>query len=87
MAQNPLSSGWKNVSGPALGSSVITPSNTTDLPVDIRAITIGTAGTLAWIGANGGTYATASLPAGTYPLHARRILANGTTAAQLTGWV
>ena len=87
MALNPFHYHSKSSDGPALGSFAITPSNTADLSTNIRAITIGTAGTLSWIGANGVTYATATLPAGTYPLFASRIRATGTTAAQLTGWV
>lgn len=70
------------------GSLAITPSNDTDLTSDIRMITIGgDAGTVAWIGWDGETYATNSLPAGSYPMFARRILATGTTATGLTGWL
>lgn len=71
----------------ANGSLAITPSDETDLATRIRALTIGgDAGTLAWIGWDGATYATNSLPAGTYAMFATRILATGTTATGLTGW-
>lgn len=71
----------------ANGSIAITTSDSTDLATRIRAITIGgDAGTLSWIGWDGTTYATNSLPAGTYVLLARRIRATGTTATALTGW-
>lgn len=73
---------------PAIGAIVITPSNDTDLPNAVRAITIGsTGGTLSYIGRDGQAYTTAALPLGTYPLFAHRILATGTTAAGLTGWI
>lgn len=63
------------------------PSDDADLPEAIRAVTIGTAGTLAWRGTDGASYVTATLPPGTYALGADRILATGTTAADITGWV
>lgn len=76
------------VESPALGAYAITPSNTVDLTESIRAITIGTAaGTISFIGRDGQTYTTGSLPLGTYPLFASRVLATGTTATGLTGWV
>lgn len=87
MALNPFHFHSRGVTGPAYGSVAITPDDGADLETDVRAITIGTAGTLSWVGVNGGTYATASLPAGTYPILARRIRATGTTAAQITGWI
>lgn len=73
--------------GPAIASFVVTPSDTTDLPDAIRAVTIGGAGTLAWRGPDGETNHTAALPVGTYTISADRILANGTTATAITGWV
>ena len=87
MALNPFHYHSRGVTGPAMGSFAITPADGTDLSTDVRAVTIGTAGTLSWVGIDGTTYTTASLPAGTYPLTARRIRATGTTAAQITGWI
>lgn len=70
------------------GSFVITPSDTVDLPVAIRQITIGTAGgTLRWQDSRGAVEDTGPLPVGTYLMAAHRIMATGTTATGLTGWV
>lgn len=74
-------------SGPAIQSIVVTPSNTADLPVAIRAVTINTPGTISWISWTGVTCATGPLPAGTYTMAAMRIRATGTTATDITGWV
>lgn len=77
-----------HMSGPAIGAAVITPSNTADLPRQVRAITIGTAGgVIVYDGRDGVTYTTGPLPAGSYPLFARRVRATGTTATGLTGWM
>ncbi|MDF3606139.1 hypothetical protein PE067_08360 [Paracoccus sp. DMF-8] len=75
------------VNGPAIGSFVVTPSDSADLPEVVRAVTIGGGGSLAWRGRDGADYVTAALPAGTYPVSAVRILATGTTATLITGWV
>lgn len=72
----------------AIGSFVITPDDDNDLPRWIRGVTIGTAsGTIAYISAEGVACATGPLPVGSYDFNARRILATGTTATGLTGWV
>ena len=75
--------------GPAIGAMALSPSDSTDLPQAIRGVTIGGAGgTLSFISSRDGqTYTTAILPAGTYALTARRVLATGTTATGLTGWI
>lgn len=71
----------------ANGSLAITPSDGADLATRIRAITIGgDAGTIAWVGWDGASNTTNSLPVGTHVMLARRILATGTTATGLTGW-
>jgi hypothetical protein len=77
----------RSISGPALGSFAITPSDATNLVLPIRAITLFGDGALTWINSDGVTQTTAILPAGTYPLFATRIMATGTTATTLTGWV
>lgn len=87
MALNPFHYHGKSVTGPALESFPITPSNDDDLPTHIRAITLNVGGTLSWVSAHGTTHTTAELPPGTYPLLASRIRATGTTATGLTGWV
>jgi len=87
MSQDRFSPFLHGHNAPAIGSYVITPSDSADLDEVVRAITIGTAGTLAWQDPNGTVYSTAQLPAGTYAVRAARILATGTTASQITGWV
>ncbi|HRK42105.1 MAG TPA: hypothetical protein PLH11_03590 [Gemmobacter sp.] len=77
----------RSITAPALGSLAITPSDSTNLGAPIRAITLNVGGTLAWLNEEGTAQATALLPAGTYPLIATRILATGTTATGLTGWI
>lgn len=75
--------------GPAVGAFPVVKSDTQDLPSPIRSLTIGvTAGEVSYISAmDGQTYTTGILPLGSYPLWAKRILATGTTAAGLTGWI
>lgn len=69
-------------------SFVITPSDTVDLPQAIRQITIGTTGgTIRWQNARGTIEDTGPLPVGSYMMAAHRIMATGTTATGLTGWV
>lgn len=87
MALNPLHMHGNSATGPALASFAITPNDSTDLTVNIRAVTINAGGTLSWVDLSGAVQTTAALPAGTYPLFARRIRATGTTATGLTGWV
>ncbi len=86
MPANRFSAYMSGASAPAIGSHAVTPSDTVDLPEVIRAVTIGGSGTLAWRGIDGVDYVTASLPAGTYPISAVRILATGTTATDITAW-
>jgi len=72
---------------PAGGAYVITPNDDEDLKERIRAITIGgEAGTISYVGWDGNTYSTASLPVGDYAIYAKRILATGTSATGITGW-
>lgn len=72
---------------PAVASFEVTPSDATTFPRAVRAVTINAGGTLAWRGDDGQVNQTGPLPAGTYPLSADRILATGTTATGITGWV
>ncbi len=72
----------------ALGAFAVTPSDGSPLSSRVRAITIGgTAGTVSFIGWDGVTYTTGSLPSGSYPLFATHIRATGTTATGITGWI
>ncbi|MBZ4023878.1 hypothetical protein CKO11_15605 [Rhodobacter sp. TJ_12] len=77
------------VTGPALGHFPITPTDDADLPKPVRQVIIGgSAGTIAYVHARDGqTYTTGPLPVGPYSLWAKRILATGTTATDLTGGV
>lgn len=75
-----------NVQG-AVGSFVITPHATEDLPSLVRAITIDGAGTISWVDWWGAAHVTAALPQGTYPMLARAVRVSGTSATGLTGWV
>lgn len=84
---NPFHYAGKSAIGPSVGSIAITPDNNADLATDVRAVTIGQAGSLSWVGVDGKINVTANLPPGTYPLFARRIRSTGTTAAQITGWL
>ncbi|WP_136685889.1 spike base protein, RCAP_Rcc01079 family [Falsirhodobacter xinxiangensis] len=77
----------KGVTAPALGAIAVTPSDSTDLPEMVRAVTLGGGGTLGFVGGDGQTYVTGVLPAGTYAVFARRIRATGTTASDITGWI
>lgn len=73
--------------GTALGAFVITPNDSTDLAHHIRAITLSVDGTLSYVAWDGTTRTTDTLPAGTYPVAAKRVRATGTTATGLTGWI
>lgn len=76
------------ITGPAIGAFAVTPDDDADLAQPVRAVTVGTAGALAYVSwADDAVHTTGALPAGTYPLLASRILATGTTATDLTGWV
>lgn len=88
MATNPFALNAVGPNASAIGSFAITPNDGVDLTLAVRQITIGTAGgTLAWQGVDGVTQNTGPLPVGTYPIAAHRVLATGTTATGLTGWV
>lgn len=77
----------RSTTASAEAAFAILPSDSTDLPELIRMITLGSGGTLRWTGRDGVVNTTAALPAGSYPIAARRIHATGTTATTLTGWV
>lgn len=77
----------KGITAPALGAFTVAPSDTADLPDAVRAVTLGTGGTLSFMNDDGLIHTTAPLPAGTYSLLARRVRATGTTATDITGWI
>ena len=86
---DPFAAHAASLTGPALGAMAVTPSDTADLASAIRALTIGTAGgSVSFLSSrDGSVYTTGPLPVGTYSLCASRILASGTTASGLTGWI
>lgn len=75
------------LNSPCLGSFPVTPSDADDLPNEIREVSIATGGTIAWVDWHGNQHSTATLPVGRYSMLCRKILATGTTAADITGWV
>jgi hypothetical protein len=75
------------LTAPAIGCIAVTPSDGSDLASSIRAVTINVSGTVSYVGWDGVTYTTATLPAGTYSMLAKRIRATGTTATAITGWI
>lgn len=79
------------VAGNATASSpkgfAITPDDNADLSDHIRALTINASGVVAYVAWDGTACTTGTLPAGTYPLLAKRVKSTGTTATGLTGWV
>lgn len=88
MARDPFKDFPHDITEAYRGSFAVTPNDAADLPVAIRALTIGTAsGTVAWLDKDGTPHATGPLPLGTYQMQAHRILAAGTTATGLTGWI
>lgn len=91
MAEDSFASKGASIESAALGAFAITPSDGTDLTTPIRAITINVAGTVSFVSTRGETagvtQTTSTLPAGTYAIFASRILATGTTATEITGWI
>ena len=88
MAYDPFGPYSNGAAGSALASFVVEPSDTTDLPSVVRAVVLGTAGTVRWRGRDGSINNTAPLPAGfILPIQAVRIHATGTSATGLTGLV
>ncbi len=77
-----------DLTGPALSAFAVTKSDTADLPVVIRALTIGTTGGVVKYthARTGALCTTGPLPVGQHSIWARRIWDTGTTATGLTGW-
>jgi hypothetical protein len=86
---DPFASHAAGVDGPEMGAFVVTPDDGIDLASVVRAVTIGTAaGVIHYIHARtGADCTTGPLPIGTHSIWAKRILATGTTATGLTGWI
>lgn len=74
------------LTSPAMGGSVISPSDTTDLQRATRAIYVGGTGDLRVTFVDGQTVTLSGVPAGgILPLRVIRVLATGTTATGLVG--
>lgn len=69
---------------PATKAIQIVPADV-DLDFVTRLITIGSAGVINFLGVDNKEYTTGVLPAGSYPISAKRILLD-TTAGDITGW-
>lgn len=73
--------------GPALGAFAVTPGPTA-LASPIRFVTINGAGVIEYTSSvDGQDYTTNTLPVGTHVFFASHILAGGTTATGITGWI
>jgi len=82
---DPFDTDYVNLTSPAVAHYLITPSDTSDLPVRPRAVYVNTAGT-AVLQDNDGEAVSYDLAAGmVLSLRPVRVLATGTTA-QLVAW-
>ena len=70
---------------PGNGAFAITPSDTANLPSDIRLLVIGGEGVVKFLGLDNKEYTTGVLPVGPYPIFIRRVFATGTTDTVITG--
>ena len=68
---------------PAENAAAIIPSNTTDLTAPTRWIIVGTAGNVELDMVGGQTSVVIPLPAGVWPIPAKRVRATSTTALNL----
>lgn len=87
-APDPFDTQQPGLSSPASNAFAITPSDSTDLAVAARALYVGTGGTVVVrLRATGTTAVTfKNVPSGSVlPVRAVRVLATGTTAADLVG--
>ena len=87
MTASPFATFTSPMDGPPVGAYSVTPSDSTDLTTDCRGLTINGAGTVAYIGWDGVTYTTGTLPVGRHTFLVRRVKATGTTATGITAWI
>ncbi|QYC09059.1 spike base protein, RCAP_Rcc01079 family [Brevundimonas nasdae] len=81
-----LLSHGRDASGPARRAATVTPSDASDLPNYAKALYVGAAGNVRVLptGAQDAEAVTfANHPVGWLPVQVRRVLATGTTAAQI----
>lgn len=75
-----------DVASPAIHAAAITPNDSVDLEFPTRSIFVGGDGNLAVIMKGGETVTFTGVVAGmVYPIRVTRVLATGTTAANLVG--
>jgi hypothetical protein len=75
-----------SVSAPAKHAFAVTPSDSTDLAQETRALYVGSSGNLAVIMASGETVTFAGVAAGSLlPIRVDRVKATGTTASDILG--
>jgi hypothetical protein len=66
----------------------LTPSDSTDLPVSIKGIYVGTTGNIAMIAAEDtAEVILPNVPAGYYPIAPKRIFSTNTTASNIVGLI
>lgn len=83
MAYTPLQHLTADRTAPAFDAAVVTPSDSTDIPVT-RGLYIGTTGNLTVITAAGNTVPWVAVPAGQIlPIQVTRVKATGTTASNI----
>lgn len=76
----------RDASGPGRRAAAVTPSDTVDLPTYAKALYVGAVGNVRILtvgGEDGEAVTFANHPVGWLPVQARRVLATGTTAAQI----
>jgi hypothetical protein len=77
-----------SLSGPATHGFAVTPHDTNVLSETTRALYVGAAGTLAVVMASGASVTFSGLASGTVlPVRATKVMATGTTAADILGLV
>ena len=68
---------------PAYYAAEVTPSDTTDLTTDARALYVGTGGNVRVLTSGGTTATFSNVPVGILPVRIQRVYAVGTTATDL----
>lgn len=77
-----------SLSGPASSGFAITPADATDLAEATRCLYVGSGGNIAVVMVSGATLTLKGIGDGTLlPLRVKRVLATGTSAAEIVGLV
>ncbi len=80
---DPFHSHVPGLESPATRLADVTPNDTADLAFPTRAIAVGTGGFVRLVTIAGDTGRVYVLPGAPFPIRARRILATGTSAADI----